>query len=57
MQVEPEKKRVRLGCMVKPENLEAVKEIKQITDARSEGIVIDQAIERLAQHVKRRAGK
>lgn len=38
-------KRVRLGCFVKPSNLAAVKRIKAATGARSEGTVIDAAVE------------
>jgi len=47
-------KRVRLGCMVKPENLEAIKAIKDITESRSEGVVMDSAIEHYKNHVNRR---
>ena len=50
-------KRVRLGCMVKPDNLAAVKRIKADTGARSEGVVIDAAIERLNKSHNRNRGK
>ena len=50
-QEEP-KKRVRLGCMVKPENLEAVKQIKVATAAKSEGAVIDNAIQHYHKRVQ-----
>jgi len=40
--------------MVKPENLEAIKAIKGITESRSEGVVMDSAIEHYKNHVNRR---
>lgn len=48
-------KRVRLGCMVKPDNLAAVKRIKESTGARSEGEVCDVAIELLDKKINRRS--
>jgi len=48
------KKRVRLGCLIKPENLEAVKQIKAKTESKSEGVVVDNAIEHYHKHVERK---
>jgi hypothetical protein len=42
---------------VKPENLAAVKRLKGETGARSEGVVIDEAIERLSKAHNRNRGK
>lgn len=54
---EEPKKRVRLGVMVKPENLDAIKEIKESEELRSEGAVVDHAIETLVSHIERRSHK
>jgi len=40
--------------MIKPENLEAVKQIKVATESKSEGVVVDNAIEHYNKHVQRK---
>lgn len=55
-QTEP-KKRQRLGVMVKAENLEAIKSLNATDDYKSEGSVVDHAIERLVSHIERRKRK
>jgi len=53
-QPKTETNRVRFGCFLKPENFTAVKEIRHATKAKSEGCVIDEAIEKLYANLARR---
>lgn len=51
-----DKPRVRFnGAMVKPETITAIKDLKVITQARSDGAVLDAAIENYAKKVSRKS--
>lgn len=55
--LEKKKRRLRLGCMIKESNLDAIKSLNAIEDYKSEGAVVDDAIERLVSHINSRKDK